>query len=350
MNKSKILVLLLAVIMIISVSAVSAAEDIADSADVLAQDDSTTLEADDAVDVQADPEPAAEPAANFTTLQTEISKAGNNLTLEKDYTRVTDENDIVITKNFTIDGQDKYTLDAKNLGGIFKVTNGNTLTLKGLTLINGIADEGSAVYVAKGATLIVDNVKFIDNAAKNGGAISNYGIVDIGHSLFDGNALTNVKGEGNAIYSEGSLTINNTKFTNNPRKLANRTNGDQTSGVIANVNSNLNVYNSNFTNNSAIYGGVISSDSEIEASTVVDNCRFIENTGYDGGVISSYGVNLTVKDSYFEGNVAYGNGSQGFTAAAGAIYVVASTGNNKISGSTFKNNKAYERVSRVIRF
>lgn len=328
--------------MIISVSAVSAAEDIADSADVLAQDDSTTLEADDAVDVQADPEPAAEPAANFTTLQTEISKAGNNLTLEKDYTRVTDENDIVITKNFTIDGQDKYTLDAKNLGGIFKVTNGNTLTLKGLTLINGIADEGSAVYVAKGATLIVDNVKFIDNAAKNGGAISNYGIVDIDHSLFDGNALTNVKGEGNAIYSEGSLTINNTKFTNNPRKLANRTNGDQTSGVIANVNSNLNVYNSNFTNNSAIYGGVISSDSEIEASTVVDNCRFIENTGYDGGVISSYGVNLTVKDSYFEGNVAYGNGSQGFTAAAGAIYVVASTGNNKISGSTFKNNKAYD--------
>lgn len=121
MNKSKILVLLLAVLMIISVSAVSAAEDIADSADVLAQDDSTTLEADDAVDVQADPEPAAEPAANFTTLQTEISNAGNNLTLEKDYTRVTDENDIVITKNFTIDGQDKYTLDAKNLGGIFKV-------------------------------------------------------------------------------------------------------------------------------------------------------------------------------------------------------------------------------------
>lgn len=132
MNKSKILVLLLAVLMIISVSAVSAAEDIADSADVLAQDDSTTLEADDAVDVQTGPEPAAEPVANFTTLQTEISNAGNNLTLEKDYTRVADDKkEIEIDKNFTIDGQGKYTLDGNKMGRFFVVKEGSTLTLKG---------------------------------------------------------------------------------------------------------------------------------------------------------------------------------------------------------------------------
>ena len=330
--------------MIVSVSAVSAAEDIADSTDLAASDDSTPLEVDEAIDdVQADPE-STEPVetGNFTALQTLINEGGNNVTLDKDYTRVVDENDIEITKDFTIDGQGKYTIDAKSLGGIFKVNEGKTLTLKGLTLTNGQSDEGAAVYVYDDAKLNVDNVKFVDNAANKGGAISSYGIVVIDNSLFDGNALTDKMGEGLAIYSEGTLTINNTEFTNNPRKLANRTNGDQTSGVIANVDSDLYVYNSNFTNNSAIYGGVICSDSEVDASTVVDNCRFIENTGYSGGVISTYGVDLTVKDSYFEANVAYGDGSEGYTAAAGAIYVAASTGNNKISASTFKNNKAHD--------
>lgn len=330
--------------MIISVSAVSAAEDIADSADVLAQDDSTTLEADDAVDVQADPEPAAEPAANFTTLQTEINNAGNNLTLEKDYTRVAEENDIVINKNFTIDGQGKYTIDAKKLGGIFNVTAGSTLTLKGLTLTNGVAEVGAAVYVGSGAKLVADYVTFTDNVAKYGAGVYNdAGVVDIDNSIFDGNDLNARNTGASSIYNDrGTLNINNTVFANNLKDKANRTKGDALSGTITSYEGNIYIYNSNFTNNSGIFGGAINIASKTAATVaVIDNCRFMDNAGYAGAAIYAWDkVKLEVTDSYFENNVVNGFGSPGYNTGGGAICAMYLTDTVTIYNSTFKENKA----------
>ena len=239
MKNSKILILLLAIIMIISVSAVSAAEDIADSTDLAALDDSTPLEVDEAIDdVQAadgeSPEPV-ETGNNFTSLQTLIDgEEVKELTLDKDYTRVAEDKDIEITKNITIDGQGKYTIDANNLGGIFKVNAGNTLTLKGLTLTNGKAIEGGAVWVDSGASLVVDDVKFTNNTGVyDGGAISNYGVASVDHSVFDANDLSNRKVSGGAaIWNEGTLTINNSEFKNNLKKIANRTNNDEIMAAV----------------------------------------------------------------------------------------------------------------------
>ena len=76
---------------------------------------------------------------------------------------------------------------------------------------------------------------------------------------------------------------------------------------------------------------------------MIDNCRFINNNAYAGGAISATNkINLIVKDSYFEDNYAWGIGSDGYTSGAGAILIINSVGDNKITGSTFKNNKAVD--------
>ena len=172
MKNSRILILLLAVLMIVSISAVSAAEDIADDADLSVSDDSTSLKVEESVDdIQADDESdklddPVDTGNNFTSLQSLIDAEEKELALEKDYARVDGDNDIQINKNFTVDGKGKYTIDARKLGGIFNVTAGNTLTLKNLTLINGNATEaGGAILNINGEILVYD-CKFINNTAE----------------------------------------------------------------------------------------------------------------------------------------------------------------------------------------
>lgn len=357
--------------MIISVSAVSAAEDIADSADVLAQDDSTTLEADDAVDVQADPEPAAEPAANFTTLQTEISKAGNNLTLEKDYTRVADdEKEIVIDKNFTIDGQGKYTLDGNKMGRFFVVNEGSTLTLKGLTLCNGVTQDinngvsnnGGAIFVSQGANLVVENVAFINNTAitnpttynyGQGGAIFSWGNVTIKEgSKF----INNTANCGGALYTYGDLDVTGAEFTKNTVNYP----GQSVAGAIfaCGDNNKVTIKGSSFKDNYAEFetGAVKLTVKEATISsttftnnkantlqagailvgdkcnlTVNENCKFINNTAADGGAIyASSAGKLDISDSEFINNTANHTG--------GAVYNQFST--TEITGCVFEENNA----------
>ena len=271
--------------MIISVSAVSAAEDIADSADVLAQDDSTTLEADDAVDVQADPEPAAEPAANFTTLKTEINNAGNNLTLEKDYTRVAGDNEeIEINKDFTIDGQGKYILDGNKMGRFFVVNTGSTLTLKGLTLCNGVTQDinngfsnnGGAIFVSQGASLVVENVTFINNTAIT-------------------NPTTNNYGQGGAIFSNGNVTIKEgSKFINNTANCG--------GAIYASSAGKLDISDSEFTgNNATVNGGAVYIKDNGKAN--IKNSKFSDNGGdaeyaiYNSGTLAL--ENNTISDKIY---------------------------------------------------
>ena len=335
--------------MIVSISAVSA-EDIANSTDLTSlQDDSTPLEVEDAIDdVQSDDgssESLADPveSGNFTSLQTLIDEGGNNATLEKDYVRVVDEKTIEINKNFTIDGQGKYTIDAKKLGGIFKVNTG-TLTLKGLTLTNGVAEEGAAVYVESGAKLVADYVTFTDNVAQYGAGVYNYaGVVDIDNSIFYGNDLNARNTGASSIYNYGgTLNINNTVFANNLKDKANRTKGDTLSGTITSYEGNVYIYNSNFTNNSGIYGGAINIASNAAATVaVIDNCRFMDNAGYAGAAIYAWDkVKLEVTDSYFENNVVNGFGSPGYNTGGGAICAMYLTDTVTIYNSTFKENKA----------
>ena len=99
MNKSKILIFLLAILMIVSISAVSAA-DIADSDDLSqAQDDSAPLEVDKSTDdVQANDEStqSAETGNDLAPLQTSIDdKGADELSVDKDVEKLSKGNSSV---------------------------------------------------------------------------------------------------------------------------------------------------------------------------------------------------------------------------------------------------------------
>ncbi len=340
--------------MILAISAASAAdiEDTSDS-DVLSVEEATVDEvvSAGAVDeVQTATEDAevlsADGDGNFTELQTSVNTG--MVMMDKDYTRVDGENDISITKDVTILGNN-HKIDANNLGGIFRINSGYTLTLIGVTLINGNSEYGGAIYNDGGSATIV-NSYFLDNTAeKSGGAIyNNAGSMQITGSTFDGNNLTErtVNGYGGAaIYDNGGTILMSTcTVTNNLKDIVHRGGtgaytGDLSSAAVTSTGS-LTVSDSRFENNSGSYGGAILSNGA-NAILTVSGSNFTNNFAFNGGAIDFVGNTYTIVDSNFKGNKARGTGSSNTNYAhGGAIATTESNDNCIISGCTFEDNSA----------
>ena len=218
---------------------------------------------------------------------------------------------------------------------------------------NNVSDVGGALYIAdsNGHITIVDNCTFINNSAASGGAVFDYANLTLNNSVFINNTaeeaggaiylyhnslrLNNATVEGSTAQWGGALfmlpsitryyveddiivivdiyNITNSRFDNNNASLD--------GGVIYaghNTVSTGFIYNSNFTNNHALRdGGVIFNDI---SDCTINQSRFINNTGNDGGVLFNYGIMdedaystiypsyYFVYDSYFENNKANANG------------------------------------------
>ena len=319
MKKSKISILLLLLVMILSISAVSAA-DIDDNSDVAVQavDEASIASVD--VDEIASTDNADVLAAagdgNFTELQNSVDSSGTVI-MSKDYTRVDGENTISISRDVTILGNN-HKIDGNNLGGIFNVNSGYTLTLMGLTLINGNAENGGAVY-NNGGTLTIVNSYFLNNTAtKSGGAIYNDGgSMTVTGSTFDGNDLTDRSANGYggaAIYSTaGDVLISSSTITNNLKDIVHRGGtgqytGDLSSAAVTSKSGTLTVSDSYFGKNSGSYGGAILSQGDDAVLSVVGS-TFEDNFAFNGGAIDIISSKYTISNSTFRGNNAKGTGS-----------------------------------------
>ena len=139
-----------------------------------------------------------------------------------------DVNGIPINKNIAIVGDDGYgsihaTIDARNAGRIFKI-GAYTVSLSNLIFVNGNASgtsekRGGALYV-DGATLTIDNCKFINDTASASGTYS--GAVNLKSSSttikgteFDGSTAWYAGAAINAENSNVLLDISDSVFTNN---------------------------------------------------------------------------------------------------------------------------------------
>ena len=121
--------------------------------------------------------------------------------------------EIVINKNLTIEGKTGAVLDANasalsaNAHRIFHVESGKTLTLKNLTLKNGKKAGANGGGIYSEGTLTLENTNIEGSTAANGGAISNRGTLSITGGTFSKNTATS---DGGAIYSNsGTVTLNN---------------------------------------------------------------------------------------------------------------------------------------------
>ena len=290
----------------------------------------------------------------FTDLQNAIGLVDGILTLDSDIAMTDDEaagfvNGVIINKNIRIDGKG-HTIDAKNLGRIFSIGEGFTVTLTNATLINGKADKGGAIY--NDGSLTLSDVKLSDNSADSyGGAVFNNGELVVSDSVFDSNDIVNrgsasVDYGGAAIYNwyDGVLTVSGSNFTNN---IKNYKNGDRLVGAVATI-GDATISDSCFVNNAGRWGGAISASGYLIAgddvnTLIVSGSTFKENGGLYGAGIFVAGSDFTVSDCVFDKNTAFGKGNMTPNNNNGAAIVVTDTGKDitgAITGSNFTNNKA----------
>ena len=290
----------------------------------------------------------------FTDLQNAIGLVTGTLTLNQNIAMTAKEaanftNGITINKDITIDGKG-HTIDAKNLGRIFSIGEGFTVTLTNATLINGKADKGGAIY--NDGSLTLSDVKLSDNAADGyGGAVFNNGELVVSDSVFDSNDVLNrgsasVDYGGAAIYNwyDGVLTVSGSNFTNN---IKNYKNGDRLVGAVATI-GDATISDSCFVNNAGRWGGAISASGYLIAgddvnTLTVSGSTFKENGGLYGAGIFVAGSDFTVSDCVFDKNTAFGKGNMTPNNNNGAAIVVTDTGKDitgAITGSNFTNNKA----------
>ena len=290
----------------------------------------------------------------FTDLQNAIGLVTGTLTLNQNIAMTAKEaanftNGITINKDITIDGKG-HTIDAKNLGRIFSIGEGFTVTLTNATLINGRAVEGGAIY--NDGSLTLSDVKLSDNAADGyGGAVFNNGELVVSDSVFDSNDIVNrgsasVDYGGAAIYNwyDGVLTVSGSNFTNN---IKNYKNGDRLVGAVATI-GDATISDSCFVNNAGRWGGAISASGYLIAgddvnTLTVSGSTFKENGGLYGAGIFVAGSDFTVSDCVFDKNTAFGKGNMTPNNNNGAAIVVTDTGKDitgAITGSNFTNNKA----------
>ena len=290
----------------------------------------------------------------FTDLQNAIGLVRGTLTLNQNIVMTDDEavnfkDGVAINKNIRIDGKG-HTIDAKNLGRIFSIGEGFTVTLTNATLINGKADKGGAIY--NDGSLTLSDVKLSDNAADSyGGAVFNNGELVVSDSVFDSNDVLNrgsasVDYGGAAIYNwyDGVLTVSGSNFTNN---IKNYKNGDRLVGAVATI-GDATISDSYFVNNAGRWGGAISASGYLIAgddvnTLTVSGSTFKENGGLYGAGIFVAGSDFTVSDCVFDKNTAFGKGNMTPNNNNGAAIVVTDTGKDitgAITGSNFTNNKA----------
>ena len=238
-------------------------------------------------------------------------------------------------------------VDCQGIGGAFYFQSGETKesVCENITVKNGSADYGGAIYCCGSSPSIVNCVFNENNASSCGGAIycRDHSSASIANCTFSGNSadrggaiechstsmtMTNCILSGNsadydggAVYcSSSTATITNCTFIGNSA----RDNG----GAIECYSSSMTMTNCILGGNSAgWWGGAICCDS---SSPTITNCAFSGNsTGWYGGAVYCNYSSPTVSNCTFSGNSA---------DLGGAIYCNSS--GPTVSNCTFSGNSA----------
>ena len=382
-------VLIFSLILILSLSMVSASDDVNDT--ITVYEDNTEISVDESAEelnagstIYISPEGTGTGSDenNPTNWNTALSKATSGDTIQ--FANGTYYNiQGTIYQSITLKGSGNSVLDANNAGGFITIgdrySKTLSVTLDDLSFINaytgekqGNPDGPKTGYdgegaIVNGGTLIVKNCYFASNQGigTEGGAIHNAGTCyiydstffgnggkkggaiysDKGSSLYMYNSIVNkcVSKEGSAVHAkEAYVEIHNCSVVNASAK----------NGLFYIKKSRVYFYDSYFYNCRAVdAAAVINIDKE--SSVEIDNCIFNKlsstgtklwfhqenGTGNGGAIVVEKDVNnVVIKNSIFTNCTAKGEG--------GAIYIQSNT-KITIDNCTFKSNYAGESGNHI---
>lgn len=250
---------------------------------------------------------------------------GDTINLEPGiYNKTNQDFNITINKNVTIRGNgpsQNVIIDAQNISQIFAIADNINVTFINITFMDGNSPtNGGAIYNQYlGTIMTFINCTFVDNKASGyGGAIYNNGS---NLNVYESNFTTNSANNGGAIYNNGSNGfIYGSNFTNN--------NGGIAGAAIFNDGIDLNISSSNFNSNHANEGGAILNNA---TNMKISTSNFSANTGNGAAIVNDVlGNNLQISSSNFTNNEAPNRG--------GAI--LNNGANVNLNNSTFISNKA----------
>jgi predicted outer membrane repeat protein len=147
--------------------------------------------------------------------------------------------------------------------------------------------------VASGATLYLNYLTIANGSAINGGAIYNNGTLTVSNSTFStSNNLGVLSDQGGAIYTNGTLTVTNSTFSGNTARYY--------GGGIYN-NGTLTVTNSTFSGNYGGFdGGGIYSDGTLSVTNSIFSGNYSRFGG--GGISGTYIPRAKVKNTILAAN------------------------------------------------
>jgi predicted outer membrane repeat protein len=250
----------------------------------------------------------------------------------------------VITSTYSINnknliisgpGADQLTINGNNAGIVFNIR-GSAFTLSGLTITNGLGNNGGGIdfdgLEATGDSLTIINSVIASNRTSG--------------NLPDG-------GGGGIYLTSGTLNLINSRISNNTANVG--------GGVYVNSTASMTSYNSNFSDNTAFLGSGIAAETGTSATIRGGTISGNNTTNSDGGGVLNSGTMALINVSVLN-NTTAATGRGGGIVSSGDLKIVGSlvsanqamrgggiysTGNLTINGSTISNNTATGNSSSV---
>ena len=246
--------------------------------------------------------------------------------------------DLDITQPLIITGTSKANtvIDGNGAFRIFHITSNVTVSLSGLSLVNGVAigeNGGGILSAATSAALTLSSVNLLYNQAVNGGAISSAGPLTLSSCDFSNNRATTAGGALN-LTGTGGISITDSTFTNS---VAEGGGGGALiyTGAVAS-DSDIVITNSIFTDNrvaSGQSGGTIMIASAASDLTF-SGADISSSSANNGGCLSFFSTGtLTIAGTQFSSCRAYARGGAIYSTRTGAVAISDSTVDGNIAGT-----------------
>ena len=218
-------------------------------------------------------------------------------------------------------------LDAQYNGRAILVQAGASVTVSGVTIVNGAVPlidcgqqcYGGGIFVEASSGLLLDHSILLNNSASFGGGLANNGDLIVDHTTFNGNDVGSV---GGGLYNFGNMSVTASLVTGNAAGAGGGGLGNQ--GMLTVTNSTIAANISDNHNDKGSGGGFQNTKVDVDSFATFVNCTFTNNQAKGnndagGGGIMDFGGTVNLLNTTVSGNSSLDSLSTSFGKGGGGI-------------------------------